>query len=326
MKSNPNRRAIIVGLFIFLGLMFLLAGILAIGNLHNSFVKKMTVTTIFNDVNGLQRGNNVWFSGVKIGTVNDLDFYGKSQVKVQMKIDEKSQQYIRKDAKVKISTDGLIGNKIIVIYGGSSTVDAVVEGDTLGIEYTLTTDSMMNTFQANNKNLLEITTDFKAITKRINAGEGSLGKLLNDDALYTNINTTIASLQKASSKAAQLTASLTEYGNKLNQKNSLANNLVTDTTVFKSLKVTTSKLQEVAASASDVVTNMKEATKDLNNTNSPAGVLLHDEQTALDLKSAIKNLDSSSQKLNEDLEGLQHNFLLRKYFRKKAKEENSVPK
>src|ERR1700744_1635115 len=111
MKS-PNKRAIIVGLFITIGLVFLLSGILAIGNLHNTFVKKIKVTTILDDVNGLQSGNNVWFSGVKIGVVNHMSFYGKSQVKVVLKIDEKSQQYIHKDAKVKLSTDGLIGNKI----------------------------------------------------------------------------------------------------------------------------------------------------------------------------------------------------------------------
>src|SRR5215831_10857467 len=134
MKPGPNRRAIIVGVFIFLGLAFLIGGILTIGNLHNTFVRKINVITIFDDVNGLQNGNNVWFSGVKVGTVSRINFYGKSQVRVSMKLDAKSQQYIRKDAKVKISTDGLIGNKIIVIYGGSSQAPEVESGDTLGIE------------------------------------------------------------------------------------------------------------------------------------------------------------------------------------------------
>jgi phospholipid/cholesterol/gamma-HCH transport system substrate-binding protein len=153
MNSEPNKRVIIVGLFIVLGLVFLIAGILAIGNLHSTFVKKIHVTAIFEDVNGLQAGNNVWFSGVKIGTVNKLSFYGKSQVRVIIKIDEKSQQYVRKDAKVKISTDGLIGNKIVVIYGGTSLASPVEDGDTLGIEASVSSEEMMTTLQENNRNL-----------------------------------------------------------------------------------------------------------------------------------------------------------------------------
>ncbi|MEO8762602.1 MAG: MlaD family protein, partial [Bacteroidia bacterium] len=87
MKESPNKRAIIVGIFVLLGLVFFAAGILTIGNLHQTFSTKMQVTTFFDDVNGLQKGNNIWFSGVKIGTVKKVEFYGKSQVKVIMNID-----------------------------------------------------------------------------------------------------------------------------------------------------------------------------------------------------------------------------------------------
>ena len=119
MNEAPNRHAVIVGLFVFVGLIFLIGGILMVGNLHDTFKSKMKVVSLFDDVSGLKKGNNVWFSGVKIGTVSDLHFYGKSQVEVSMNIETKAQQYIRKDAKVKISSDGIIGNKILVIYGGS---------------------------------------------------------------------------------------------------------------------------------------------------------------------------------------------------------------
>ncbi len=321
MKSTIKRRAVIVGLFLFVGILILVAGIFTIGSLHNSFVKKFEITTVFDEVSGLTKGNNIWYSGVKIGTVSELKFHGKSQVKVTMKIEKEAQPYIRKDAKAKISSDGLIGNKIIVIYGGSETAYAVQDGDTLGIEKTLSTDDMMNTLQENNKNLLAITGDFKVISKKILDGEGTLGKLLTDETLYDNVSQTVATLNKASVNAEKLTASLAVYGSKMNQEGSLTNDLVTDTTLFNSIRATVAELKQIATVASGITLSLKNATSDLNNTNSPAGVILHDQTAAAELKSTIKNLESSTQKLNEDLEALQHNFLLRGYFKKKAKEQ-----
>lgn len=322
MRSTIKRRATIVGMFLFFGLVILVIGILAIGNLHNSFVKKIMITTIFDEVNGLQDGNNIWFSGVKIGTVKTLNFCGKSQVKVNMLIDHESQPYIRKDAKAKISTDGLIGNKIIVIYGGSDIMAAVEEGDTLGIEKNLSTDDMMNTLQENNKNLLSITNDFKVISKKIMNGEGTLGKLLSDESLYDNIGQTVSALNKASENAEKLTASIADYAVRINQKGSLTDDLVSDTVVFSTIKATVLELRQISVTAAELTSNLKNATSDLNNSSSPAGVILHDQPAATDLKATIKNLEISTQKLNEDLEALQDNFLFRGYFKKKAKEES----
>lgn len=327
-SAEPNKRAITVGLFIFIGLIFLMAGVLAIGNLHSTFVKKIHVTAVFDDVNGLQVGNNVWFSGVKVGTVNKLSFYGESQVRVVVKIDEKSQQYIRKDAKVKISTDGLIGNKIIVIYGGTSMAQQVEDGDTLAIEKMVSTEDMMATLQENNKNLLEITTNFKSISKKIADGEGTVGKLLKDETLYKSLDVTLASLQRSSAHAEKLTAAVADYGAKLNQKGTLANDLVTDTTVFNNVQASVQKLKQLTTTAAEATDNLKaassnvnKATASLDNKNSPLGILLYDEQSAAHLKGTLKNLEGGSQKLDEDLRALQDNFLLRKYFKKKKKAE-----
>lgn len=333
MKSASNKRAVIVGLFIVLGLVFLLAGILAIGNLRNTFVRKIHLTAIFEDVNGLQAGNNVWFSGVKIGTVHELGFHGKSQVLVNIKIDEKARQYIRKDSKMKISTDGLIGNKIIVIYGGTETEPLVEEGDVLGIEKIESTEEMLSTLRENNENLLAITTDFKSISKKIAGGEGTVGKLLNDETLYNSLGTTLASLQRSSAHAEKLTASISTYGVKLNQEGSLANDLVTDTTVFKDVQASVQQLKQLTTTAREVTENLKSAsnhvnvaTSKLDNQSSPLGVLLYDEASATHLKATLKNLEGGSEKLDENLRAAQDNILLRRYFKKKNKAEKAAVK
>jgi phospholipid/cholesterol/gamma-HCH transport system substrate-binding protein len=305
-----------VGVFVLLGILFFVGGILMVGNLHETFKRKMEIVSLFDDVNGLQKGNNVWFSGVKVGTVSNLHFYGKSQVEVRLKVETKAQQYIRKDAMVKISSDGIIGNKILIIYGGTSSAAEIQEGDTLTVEKTFSTEDMINTLQENNKNFLAITNDFKVISKSLVNGEGTIGKLLKDDAVYANINATTASLQLAAVKAQQLTTSLATFSSGLNKKGTLVNELTTDTVVFKSVKATVFQLQQMADTATAFVANLKKAG---TNPNSTIGVLLRDEASGARLKETIKNLESSSRKLDEDLEAVQHNILLRGYFKKKAK-------
>lgn len=316
MNDSPNKRAVVVGLFVFLGLIFFLAGILLVGNLRETFTNKMEVVSHFDEVNGLQKGNNVWFSGLKIGVVSSLYFYGKSQVEVSLKIDKKARQYIRKDAKVKISSDGFIGSKILVIYGGTGESPEIEEGDTLKVEKTFSSEDMINTFQDNNKNLLAITNDFKSISKKLVSGEGTIGKLLNDTSVYANINAATKSLQGATVKAQELISSLATFSSNLNKKGTLANELTTDAVVFKSVKASVLQLQQMADTASVFISNIKKAG---SNPNTTVGVLLHDEESGSRLKEMIKNLESSSVKLNEDMEAAQHNFLLKGYFKKQAK-------
>lgn len=320
MNESPNKRAVIVGIFVLVGIIFLLAGILMIGNIHQTFSTKMQVTTVFDDVNGLQKGSNIWFSGVKIGTVRRVDFFGSHQVKVVLNINADAQQYIRKDAKVKVSTDGFIGNKILVVYGGSANAPAIVQGDTLGVEKMTSTEDMLNTLQENNLNLVAITKDFKTISKDLVDGRGSIGKLLKDESVYANINSASASLKSASDRAQALMSSLSSFSTGLNKKGTLANQLVTDTVVFNSLKKSVKNLNDITDTASILVRNLNNSTR---SSKTPVGVLLNDEATGASLKATMKNLESGSKKLDQDLEALQHNFLLRRYFKKEAKKDTT---
>jgi phospholipid/cholesterol/gamma-HCH transport system substrate-binding protein len=175
---------------------------------------------------------------------------------------------------------------------------------------------MMATLQESNKNLLAITGDIKIISKKLATGEGTIGKLLNDNSVYTNINAATASLQSASVKAQQLISSLSGFSSGLNKKGTLANELVTDTAVFKSLKASVMQLQHIADTASAFIANLKQAE---SNPDTPIGVMLHDKEAGASFKVTLKNLESSSEKLNEDLKAAQSSFLLKGYFKKNAK-------
>ena len=322
MKDISNKRTIWVSLFILLGLVFLLAGILMIGNLHATFKNKMKVIAFFDDVEGLETGNNVWFSGVKIGTVGKLSFYQESQVEVVINLEMKAQEYIRKNAKIKIGSDGLIGNKILIIYGGTSTTKRVEPGDTLQVEKTFSQEDMLNTLQENNVNLLSITSDLKIVSKNLLAGEGTLGKLLSDNKVYENIDAATRSLRIASAGATKLVESLNAFSTELNTEGKLANELVNDTLVFSSLKASAQQFRQIADTANSIINNLQAAEKD---TNATVGMLLHDQETGAQLTEIIKELESSSKKLDESLEAAQHSFLLRRFFRKKEKAAKNGP-
>lgn len=322
---NPNnRRAVIVGLFVFFAIAIIVAGVLTLGGQKKSFVKAVHITAVFRDVSGLAAGNNVWFSGVKIGTIRGVSFDANAHVVVLMSIEEKSKKYIRQNAKAKIGSDGLIGNKIVVLYGGTADAPPIVENSRLTVEEALSNDEMLATLQSNNKNLLAITTDFKNISSKIAAGQGSIGKLLTSDALYNDLQSTMNSLRQTANAAKDIGSNLEGYTGKLNQKGTLASDLVSDTVIFSQLRSTVAQINEVATKSNAIVAQLTQATSQINNPASPVGTLLYDQQAGKDLKGTLKNLESASFKLDEDLEALQHNFLLRGFFRKKAKQEKKA--
>ncbi len=262
-----------------------------------------------------------------MGTIEKVTLIGNGKVEVDMNIDEKSIPYIHKNAKAKLSTDGLIGNKIIEIYGGSSQAPTISEGDVLNNEELLSTDEMMATLSKNNDNLLAITDNLKMISNKMAEGKGSVGKLLNDETFADELNKTVVTLKNASANLQQLSANVSQYTARLNDSGTLANDLVSDTVIFSKLRIQQCQLQQVAEKSNEVISSLKDAANTVNeglkNPNTPAGMLLGDEKTAARLKTTMQNLQSASVKLNDDLEAVQHNFLLRGFFKKKAKAEKA---
>jgi len=327
MKPGNNRRGIIVGIFIFLGLAIFIIAVLTLGTQHKTFEKAISVKAIFDNVNGLQKGNNIWYAGVKVGTIKKVMLTGNSLVEVTMNIEEHSSKFIRKDALAKISSDGLIGNKIIVIYGGTPQYPTIQPGDELKIEKLLNTEELMKTLSKNNDNLLEITNGFKIVSQRMADGKGTIGKLLTDETLINNLDATIVTLRRSSANLEKFSTSMAGYTAQLHTKGTLANDLVSDTIIFNRLRATVTQLQNVSETSTNIVNDLKKASNTLNagmaDKTVPIGMMLNDQQAASNIKVTLQNLRSGTQKLDEDLEAVQHNFLLRGFFKKKAKKEKA---
>ena len=328
MSNDSNRRSITVGLFVLLGIIIFVAGVFVLGGQQKRFTRSIRIIAMFKDIGGLKVGNNVWFSGVKVGTVKRISFYGNAQVEVDMNVEESSRQYIRKDATASIGSDGLIGNKIVVIAGGTPSHPEVEDNDRLQTTAALSSDQILATLQENNNNLLRVTNDFKELVGNLKRGKGTVGAVLTDSMVALNFKRAMQNLERASENTVKVTGSVSQFAAKLNNRGTLANELVTDTTVFRRLSRSATRLEEAAGSANQVVgtlgktsDNLNRASEKLNNTNSPLGVLLTDQETANNLRTTLRNLSSGSVLLNEDLKAAQNNFLLRGFFKKRTKEE-----
>jgi phospholipid/cholesterol/gamma-HCH transport system substrate-binding protein len=308
MDSGENKRAIWVGLFISIGLVILIIAIFTLGNQQKSFVKGLHLQARFSNVSGLIKGNNVWFSGVKVGTVKSITFTGINQVDVVFNVDQNVQQYIHRNALATIGSEGFIGNKTINIDGGTPNAPIIQDGDVLRSQGILSTDDIMKTLQKNNENLLAITTDFKTLSKNMVQGKGLAGALLADSSLAMRFRAVVSNLQTTTASTNQMAVELNRFGRKMNTKGGLADKMLTDTSVFAKLQQSANQLQQATAKAGVVTENLNRASSKLNSTDNAIGVLLNDQPTATQLKSTLDYLNQSSIKLNDDLEAAQHNL------------------
>lgn len=310
-----------VGIFVFVGVAILVIGILTLGGQQKKFVKAIHLKVVFDDIGGLQTGNNIWFSGVKIGTVRKINFYGDSQVEIEMNVEEAVVEFIRKDSKATISTDGLIGNKIIMIYGGTTLAPPVVDGDRLESVMPLDTDQMMETLQVNNENLVEITADLKTLTSKLAAGKGIVGAVMTDSTLAETFRSILNNLNTASISSNKMIRELNTFTAKLNTKGNLFNDLVTDTLLVVEIRSTLESFKATAQNSEEMTAELKAITNKINSGDNTMGVLLNDKKFAQTLKSTVERTDSAAYNLNRGLEALEYTWPFRGGFRKKAKEE-----
>lgn len=316
---NDNKKSVIVGIFVLIGIIIFIASVLTMGGQQKKFVRSIKLNAVFDDIGGLQTGNNVWFSGVKIGTVRKINFYGESQVEIVMSVEEKVKDYIRKDSKATIGSDGLIGNKIIVLYGGTTQAPAVEDGDRLTAEMPLDTDKMMETLQENNKNLVTITENLKVLTTKIAEGKGIVGAVMTDSVIAENFKNTLSNLEAASAKSNKMMGDLGQLSSSMNQKGTLLYDIANDRETFANLKATVGELQATAENTKVLTDNLNKVSEKLDDQNNTVGMLLNDPEFAQNLKSTMVNVDSSALNLNRGLEALEYTWPFRKGFKKKAK-------
>jgi phospholipid/cholesterol/gamma-HCH transport system substrate-binding protein len=316
---NDNKKSVIVGVFVLFGIIIFIAGVLTMGGQQKKFVKSIRLNAVFDDIGGLQTGNNVWFSGVKIGTVRKINFYGESQVEIVMAVENKAQEYIRKDSKATIGSDGLIGNKIIVIYGGTTQAPPVEDGDRLIAVMPLDTDKMMSTLQENNNNLVTITENLKVLTTKIAEGKGMVGAVMTDSLLAESFKNTMTAFERAAVRSNVVINDINKITANLYKEGTLIYDLTNDKETYQNFKASIEGLQATIDNTKELSDGLKVTMDKLNTNDNTLGLLLNDAEFAEKLRSTMVNTDSATMNLNRGLEALEYTWPFRRGFKRMEK-------
>jgi phospholipid/cholesterol/gamma-HCH transport system substrate-binding protein len=307
-----------LGLFVISGLMLFILVVYFIGNKQKMFGSTDHVTAVFSNVNGLQLGNNVRYSGINIGTVRGIDMVNDTTINVDMIIDKSMFPHIKKDALASIGSDGLVGSMVINIAPGKGNQPQIQPGDILQSSDRIRTDDLLSTLSVTNKNAALLTADLLKITKEITQGKGSLGTLLNDTIMASNLKQTLNYLKITSKGTTETVENLNKMVVALGDKNSVIG-VLNDPAVAQKIKTIVINLDQSSQEINKVVTNLNATISNMKSGNGAINYLSNDPNLVKKIDSTMTNLNKATILLNEDLEAMKHSFLLRGYFKKQEK-------
>jgi phospholipid/cholesterol/gamma-HCH transport system substrate-binding protein len=293
-----------LGIFTFIGTVLLIIGIFVIGSKHLLFREAFELKAYFQTVEGLRIGAPVRLTGIDVGAVKSIEFLADtvSKIIVTMRINSDVQQFIKKDSKASIETEGLVGNKVLIISGGSAQVPHVENGDFISVKMPMSYAEIIEETQGILSYIKEITKEFSTILVKVNEGEGTIGQLINDKRLYRSID------------QATQTANITMLG------------------LTQSLEDVTGVVTELGRSVVEVITGVDTVIKRIDNlvvrVNQGEGVLgalISDKSGYDSVKAIINNLIITSnearlgaERFAENMEALKHNWLFKGYFEKRG--------
>lgn len=301
MEKHTPRFKTRLGIFIAGGIAIFVIAIFIIGKQQNLFNPVFKITTNFHNVSGLQAGNNIRFSGIDVGIVDNIKIINDSTVQVDMLVRKDVQHFIKADSYASISSSGIIGDRIIIITQGSNNSPIAKDGEHILSKEPIETDHIIKSLKTSAESAEVITLQLAEIMMNINSGQGTLGRLIQDSTIAENINQTIENFKK-SSEGLDETIEVTK-------ENVFA--------FMESLQKTASKTEVASNELGEIMTK-------INSGEGTIGMLLKDTSIVNNIDETIINLKESSIGLNENMEALKHNFLFRGYFRKQAKEKEKL--
>ncbi len=315
------RKNILVGLFVVVGITLFIIGIFQVGSKEGMFRNTFPITAKFSNATGLKTGSNIRFNGVKVGIVKAVNLISDSIVQVDMQIEENKRAFITKNAVAAIASDGLMGDKIVNITNGKNGGSTVQNNDQIESHNPLNTDQILQTLSGSNENIKVITENLKILTSDLNSENGTIQMLYRDSGLANNLKQSFGNLNLITGKVLKVSSALQDITSQVQHGNGIVGKLMNDTTLSNSLLYTLNTLKETSNNLNKTSNQLSLTMQHVNSGKGTVGLLLSDTAFASEFQQSIINIRNASEGLNENMEALKHSFLLKKYFKKKEREQ-----
>lgn len=249
-----------VGALIITALLVLGVAIYKIGKASNLFSRRYELVSFVSNASGLRVGGSVLVSGQLAGTIKDIQFlpvdYDTTRnLKLVLSLDRDLQSQVRSDSKARVRTLGLLGDKVVDISSGTPRFASLQDGDTVRLDPSLDYDQVLAQAAGAVDDMVGLAQDLRSITGGIVRGEGTVGQLVTNRALYNELtgtleraNTMLGRLQNSNGTIGKLLDDPTLYYRltnviastdslvvSLNQQNGTVGRLLRDTTLYVNL-------------------------------------------------------------------------------------------
>ena len=310
-----------VGIFVVVGTIILVVALYFIGSRQHIFSRNIALYAVFDNVSGLQIGNNVRYSGINLGTVTKIEMKEVGEILVEMSIAEKSAHFIKKNAIASINSDGLVGSMVVNIIPGNQQQPAVVSGDTIQTEQSVSTNDMLKTLGKTNDNVALLSQNLLEITNEILEGKGTLGMLINDTVLSQNIQQVVVELRKTSEGADLAISEINQIISRINYDESAAAVILSDTAAANQIRTVFENIEKSSEDVNAITQNLDAYIKEVKSGKGALNYLTQDEAFVKEVDTTMIQIKEASERLNETLEALKHSFLLRGSFRRLERRE-----
>ncbi|MDL2142715.1 MlaD family protein [Flavobacterium tructae] len=184
-----------LGMFVAIGLLLFIMAIYFIGKQKNLFGSTFHISSRFKTVSGLEVGNNVRFSGINIGTVEEIRLINDSSVVVLMVIKDDVRKFIKTDARASIGSDGLMGDKVLTISPGIKSQKIIENNGAIASIDGIEMQDIMKSVKKSVDNVGIISDELATFSHSMNNGNGALARLVRDDKMANSVSNTLSNLE-----------------------------------------------------------------------------------------------------------------------------------